>query len=116
MNHIDSIKYYEIGSDEYIINELAKFLRGETIEECPIRIVSREDIEGENAELVHFEFGEYDESCVAVVYADGTVFTPRDWQTPVWDEQGWKISDTDNWMDYRFNECIMLNGMPRKLF
>lgn len=105
----------EIGSDEYIVNELAKFLRDETIDECPINIVSREDIEGEDAELVRFTFGECDESCVAVVYDDGAVYTPYDWQTPVWDEEGWEISDTENWMDCNFRFCIMFNGMPRML-
>lgn len=105
----------ELGSNEYIIRELARFLRDETIEECPINIVSREDIEGEDAELVRFTFGERDESCVAVVYEDGTVYTPCDWQTPVWDEEGWKISDTESWMDCYFRPCVMFNDMPRML-
>lgn len=106
----------EIGSDEYIIRELAKFLRDETLEECPIKIVSREDIENEEAELVRFTFGECEDSCVAIVYADGTTYTPNDWQTPVWDEEDWEISDTENWMDCCFRPCIMFNGMPRRLF
>ena len=105
----------ELGSDEYIIRELAKFLRDETLEECPISIVSREDIEGEDAEFVRFTFGEYKESCVAVVYEDGTVYTPCDWQTPEWDEEGWKISDTENWMNCYFRPCVMFNDMPRML-
>lgn len=103
-------------ADNYIVNELAKFLRNETIEECPINIVSRKDIEGDNAELVRFTFGECDESCVAVVYEDGTVYTPCDWQTPVWDEEGWKISDTESWMDCYFRPCFMFNDMPIIIF
>lgn len=106
----------EIGSDEYIIDELSKFLLDEPIEENPINIISREDIEGENAELVRFTFSEYGFTCVAVVYDDGTVYTPMDWQTPVWEEEGWTIPDTEHWMDCNFHECIMFNGMPRILF
>lgn len=102
-------------SDEYIIYGLSLFLRDETLEDCPIKIISREDIEGEEAELVHFVFGPAEESCVAVVYDDGTIFTPRDWQDPEWDDDDWKIEDTE-WMDYKFNECINLNGLPRMLF
>lgn len=101
--------------DNYIVNELAKFLRNETIEECPIDIVSREDIEGEDAELVRFTFGECKDSCVAVVYADGTTYAPTDWQTPEWDDEDWKIADTEDWMDCCFRPCVMLNDMPRML-
>lgn len=104
---------YELGTDEYIINELAKFLRDETIEECPINIVSREDVEGEDAELVRFTFGENEYTCVAVVYEDGTVYTPYDWQDTEWDKEGWKISDTKRWMDCYFRPCVIFNEMPR---
>lgn len=105
----------EIGTDEYIITELAKFLRDETLDECPISIVTREDIEGEEAELVRFTFGEGKDSCVAVVYSDGTVYTPIDWETPEWDDPDWEISDTEHWMDCNFRRCIMFMGLPRIL-
>lgn len=105
----------ELGSNEYIVRELAKFLRDETLEECPINIVSRENIEGEDAELVRFTFGEYKHSCVAIVFADGTTYTPSDWQTPLWEDEEWKITDSEEWMDCYFRQCIMHNGMPRLL-
>lgn len=114
MKTINDIKY-ELGSNEYIVSELAKFFRDETLEDCPINIVSREDIEGENAELVHFTFGANEESCVAVVYEDGSVYTPYDWQTAEWEEEGWTISDTVRWMDCSYRYCSMFNGMPRML-
>lgn len=99
-----------------IINELAKFLHNETLEECPITITSREDIEGEEAELVRFTFGPDAHSCVAVAYYDGTVYTPFDWQANDWDESDWKVSDTARWMDCNFRECIIFNELPRMLF
>lgn len=108
---IQIINTEEIVSDEYIVKELAKFLRDETLEECPITIVSREDIEGEDAELVWFEFGEFNHKCPAIVYADGTTYTPYDWEDKYDDD--WKIYDCDRWIDCYFRECIMFNGMPR---
>lgn len=102
------------GSDKYIIYSLSEFLRDETLEECPIEIISREDIDGEEAELIRFAFGEAKESCVAIMYDDGTIFTPRDWQSPVWDDSDWSIDDSD-WMDCYFRECINFNGMPRMI-
>lgn len=101
-------------TNEEITNELAKFLRGETLAECPIVITSRKDIEGEDAELVRFTFGECSDSCVAIVYSDGTTYTPYDWQTPIWDSEDWHIDDS-SWMDCRYNMCVMINGMPRLL-
>lgn len=101
-------------SDEYIVYGLSLFLRDETLEECPINIVSREVVDGEDAQLVHFVFGECEETCVAVVYNDGTIYTPQDWQTPVWDDDEWEIEDSE-WMDCNFRPCINFNGMPRRL-
>lgn len=101
-------------TNEEIVKKLSLFLRNVTLEECPINIVSRNDVAKEEAELVRFVFGKDSESCVAVVYNDGTVYTPRDWQSREWDEEGWKISD-ERWMDYNFDHCVLLNGMPRML-
>lgn len=95
-----------------IINALALFLRDETLEECPINIVSREDIEGETAELVWFEWGEEKHKCPAIVWKDGTVHTPYDWEASY--EPDFKIEDCDRWMDCNFTECIMFEGMPRQ--
>ena len=86
----------------------------ETFEECPIEITSVEDIQGEDAKLVRFIFGHYKESCVAIFYNDGTYFTPFDWQDPEWDNEEWKIEDTE-WNDSRIMTAIMFNGMPRVL-
>ena len=102
------------GDDACVIYGLSLFLRDETLEECPIRIVSREEIDGEEAQLVRFVFGEEEETCVAVVYDDGTIYTPQDWQTPLWEDDDWKIEDIE-WMDCNFLPCINLNGMPRRL-
>lgn len=101
-------------SDEYVIYGLSLFLRDETLKEYPIRIVSREEIDGEEAQLVRFVFGKEEETCVAVVYDDGTIYTPQDWQTPVWDEDDWEIENSE-WMDCNFSPCINFNGMPRRL-
>ena len=77
-----------------------------------IKVTSVENIEGEQAELVRFTFGECEESCIAIFFDDGLFFTPRDWQTPVWDNEDWTIEDTD-WYDYRGKPAIEFNGMPR---
>lgn len=98
-----------------IIASLAMFLRGDTLDDCPIFVTSREEIEGEDAEIVRFVFGDSRESCIAIRYNGDIIFTPMDWQNPVWDEEGWKIEDTQ-WMDCRFKEGIMLNGLPRLPF
>ena len=100
-------------TNEQIINALALFLRDETLEQCPIKIVSRVDIDGEEAELVWFEFGEYNHKCPAIVWNDGTIYTPYDWEDKYDDD--FKIEDCTRWMDCNFNECIMFNGMPRRL-
>ena len=102
-------------TNEELIYQLSLFLRNETLEECPIVITSREDIEGEDAELVRFTFGEYDITCVAIAWNDGTVYTPYDWQAGGYDDEDWKIVDCDRWMDCNFRECVMFNGMPRML-
>lgn len=103
-------------SDDYVVYGLSLFLRDETLEECPIRIVSREEIDGEEAQLVRFVFGkeEEEETCVAVVYDDGTIFTPQDWQTPIWDNDDWEVEDSE-WMDCNFLPCLNFNGMPRRI-
>lgn len=102
-------------SDDSIIKALALFLRGgDTLETCPIKITSKTPIDGEDAQLVRFVFGNAEETCVAVVYDDGGVFTPTDWQNPVWDSEDWSIKDSP-WMDYLFHSCINHNGMPRMI-
>lgn len=104
----------DAGSDDYVVYGLSRFLRDETLEDCPIKIISREEIEGEEAELVRFVFGKHEESCVAVVYNDGTIYTPDDWETPIWDNDDWTIEDSE-WMDCEFRRCVNFNGMPRML-
>ena len=101
-------------SDEYVVYGLSLFLRGETLEECPIEIVSREETNEEGAQLVNFVFGKEKESCVAIVYNDGTIYTPQDWQSPVWEDESWEIDQTE-WMDCNFSPCINFNGLPRML-
>lgn len=106
-------------TNEEIIYQLSLFLRNETLEECPISIVSREDIEDEEAELVWFQFGTCEnDMCPAIVWNSGEVFTPTSWQV-CWKEY-YKDHDLniaeERWMDCNFTECIMFNGMPRKLF
>lgn len=102
-------------SDEYVVYALSLFLGDDdTLETCPIHITSRERIENEEAQLIRFTFGEQEDSCVAVVWHDGTVFTPDDWQLPVWDNENWSIEDTD-WVDWNWHPCLNLNGMPRRL-
>lgn len=96
-----------------IINELELFLVGETLEECPINIVSREDIEGETAELVWFEWGEEKHKCPAIVWASGYVFTTIDWQIS-YNENEFRIEDFQ-WMDCNFKLCVMFMGLPRLL-
>ncbi len=101
-------------TNEEIIYQLSLFLRDETLEDCPITIISRNDIEGEDAELVWFAFGEYNHKCPAIVYTDGTTFTPYDWEDRY--DEDWEIADCDRWIDCNHLECIIFNGMPRKLF
>lgn len=98
--------------DDDIINALALFLRDETLEKCPINIVSRENVEGEDAELVWFEWGAEKHKCPAIAWADGTVHTPCDWQVS-YDEADFHIEE-HQWMDCHFTECIMFEGMPRQ--
>lgn len=100
-------------NDDYVVYGLSLFLRDDTLEDCPIRIVSREEIDGEEAQLVRFVFGKEEETCVAIIYDDGTIFAPQDWQTPIWDNDEWEIEDSE-WMDYNFFPCLNLNGMPRR--
>lgn len=111
-----TVYYMLLGDDENgaIVSKLAEFLHGETLEECPIHVVSRDGIDGEEAELIRFTFGEGKESCVAVMYSDGSIFTPSDWVSPIWEDEDWEIEDCQ-WMDSCFNECVNMNGMPRKL-
>lgn len=94
-----------------IINALALFFRDETLEQCPISIVSREDIEGEPAELVWFVWGEEKHKCPAVVWVSGSVFTPLDWEENF--DPVFKIEDCLHWMDCNFARCVMFMGMPR---
>ena len=88
-------------SDEYVVYGLSLFL-------------SREETNEEEAQLVNFVFGKEKESCVAIVYNDGTIYTPQDWQSPVWEDEGWEIDQTE-WMDCSFSPCINFNGLPRML-
>lgn len=101
-------------TNQEIVIALSLFLRDETLEECPISILSRSAIEGEDAELVWFQFGEFDSKCPAIVWNNGPVFTPYDWQDQYNDD--WQISDCDRWIDCNFHECVMFRGMPRQLF
>lgn len=109
-----------VNDDNYILYELSKFLDGETLDECPIYIDSRErlfkvtrnEIKYREAQLVRFIFGTDRSSCVAVVYDSGEVFTPTDWQTPIWDNKDWKIEDSQ-WMNSDFRDCVNFDGLPR---
>lgn len=96
-----------------IINALALFLRDETLEECPINIVSRENVEGETAELVWFEWGEEKHKCPAILWSDGTVVTPTDWQAGY--DESFKIEDCDRWTNSKSVEFIIYDGMPCQL-
>lgn len=97
-----------------IINALALFLRDETLEECPISILSRIDIDGEPAELVWFGWGSEKYKCPAIVWESGEVFTTIDWGFS-YNEDDFHIEDFQ-WMDCNFTRCIMFMGMPRRLF
>ena len=77
MNKQDITIEVDAYSDEYVVYGLSLFLRGETLEECPIEIVSREETNEEEAQLVNFVFGKEKEPCVAIVYDDGTIYTPK---------------------------------------
>lgn len=103
-------------TNEEIIYGLSLFLRDETLEECPITIVSREDIENEEAQLVWFKFGPCEDMCPAIVWNSGEIFTPTNWQVywkGYYEDGDFNIAN-EQWMDCRFVEGIMFDGMPRK--
>lgn len=106
----DEEETFDINLDKCVLKKLCQFLINGPM---ALRIVLRTEIEGENAQLIRFVFGNCEQTCVAVVYADGSIFTPDDWQTPIWDNEDWTIEDSQ-WMDSDFNECVVLNGLPRK--
>lgn len=103
-------------NEEKIILGLSAFLRGSTLDECPITILSREDIEGVSAELVWFQFGaNKNDVCPAIVWDYEVIMTPKDWQC--WDATDRHIEISEvQWMDYNHNECVIINGMPRVFF
>lgn len=106
-------------TDNEIIVGLALFLRGESLEECPIKILNRIDLDEHEAQLVWFTFGiNEDGTCPAIVWSDGTIFTPTDWQynwVSYFEEEEKPIESTE-WMDCRFVHALTLFGLPRLLF
>ena len=66
--------------------------------------------ENDEARLMKFEYDGIESCCL--VYEDGTIFTPYDWQSR---DYPTSIEDVEDckWMDYLGMGTIILNGLPR---
>ncbi|MGN0089592.1 MAG: hypothetical protein ACI36Z_01365 [Alloprevotella sp.] len=73
--------------------------------------VSEEDSNDE-ARLYSFSFDGFESCCL--MYKDGTVLTPVDWQAPAYPKSMDELEDF-RWMDCKMRDAFMLNGMPRIL-
>lgn len=69
--------------------------------------------ENREARLVTFKY-EGIESC-CLVYTDGTIFTPYDWQSGDYPKDMGEVEDYE-WVDSRGLGTIMLGGLPRTPF
>ena len=80
------------------------------VENCNAVAVQAFDLD--DAALVIFTFGEFDETSSAVIYDDDTVFTQWDWQSGY-------ASSADEIEDYKWrlgvteDEAVVVNGQPR---
>lgn len=89
---------------------------------CGYDLLDAEEIGGENAAFVVFDYtdpdngGERLDTAAAVVYEDGVCFTIRDWQAYEWPESVEEIEDFD-WRDFEHDiDAIMVGGLPRLPF
>lgn len=69
--------------------------------------------ENREARLVKFEFEDIESCCL--VYTDGTIFTPYDWQSGDYPKDMGEVEEYE-WVDYRGMRTIMLGGLPRTPF
>lgn len=74
----------------------------------PVKMIDEKRIEEEAATIVEFVCDDY--KLFAVIYDDGTCFTPYDW-----DVDYETMEEVDEWIDQRFVKGIVLNGLPRRL-
>lgn len=83
-------------------------------EPCEIEITSRKPVK-DDCDFVKFSFDGTD--CIAVVWDDGGVFTPDDWQAAwgVFDPFGNPEDDlaTVKWVDCDQHPATTLDGFPR---
>jgi hypothetical protein len=93
-------------------NDIIKGLNAFCEENCNITIVSSETIANEDADFVRFSFD--GNECIAIVWHDGTIYTPSDWQNDYTEFKQSDIPSVD-WMDADFRPCVIFNGMPRML-
>ena len=91
--------------------ELKKILKpffDEAEQVCLTKVISEQRIDAEEVTIVKFIYDGY--KLFAVIYDDGTCFTPDDWSINYE-----SIEDVDGWIDQRFKIGIVLNGLPRQL-
>ena len=94
-------------------NEIIKGLNAFCKERCEIMILSLEPIDNEEADFVRFTFDGCE--CVAIVWHDGTIYTPSDWQNDYTEFNQSDIPSVD-WIDADYRPCVIFNGMPRMFF
>ena len=90
--------------------ELKKILKPffDEAEQVCLTKVSEQRIDDQEVTIVKFIYDGY--KLFAVIYDDGTCFTPDDWGMNYE-----SIEDVDGWIDQRFKIGIVLNGLPRQL-
>lgn len=83
---------------------------------CYYELLRIEEISGENAAFVEFDFrGETSGTSAAVVYGDGTTFTLDDWQG-VRPESPEDVDEFD-WVDLEHGaRGVNLSGLPRSFY
>lgn len=89
---------------------------------CDYDLLRVEEIEGENATFVVFDYTDPDnggarlDTAAAVLYKEGVCFTIRDWQGHSWPGSVEEIEDYD-WRDFEHGiDGLMVGGLPRLPF
>lgn len=89
---------------------------------CGYDLLRVEEIEGERAAFVVFDYtdpdngGERLDTAAAVVYEEGVCFTIRDWQGHEWPESVGEVEDFD-WRDFEHQiDGLLVGGLPRLPF
>ena len=80
-------------------------------EDCNAEAISMTELK--DAALVVFTFGNFHETTAAVIYDDGTIFTPWDWQAGGYPETPDEIGDYKWREGVSANEAVVMDGLPR---